>query len=103
MVYGDDGVIRTLVDHVEYELARMRREKGLPPYVRAQTPRAAATEARLAAHADVLPDLLQLRNGGMTLTEIASTMNDCGRFQHNGKPWSAMQVSRVLKTQKVAA
>lgn len=49
-----------------------------------------------AAHADVLPDLIELREDGLTLAEIAEAMNDRRQFQRNGKPWSMMQVSRVL-------
>ena len=49
-----------------------------------------------AFHADVLPDLIELREDGLTLAEIAETMNDRNQFQRNGKPWNAVQVSRVL-------
>jgi DNA invertase Pin-like site-specific DNA recombinase len=57
---------------------------------------AAIKQKANAFHADVLPDLIELREDGLTLAEIADTMNDRNQFQRNGKPWSAVQVSRVL-------
>ena len=50
----------------------------------------------MAFHIEALPDLIELRDEGLTLAEIAQKMNDRKQFQRNGKPWNAIQVSRVL-------
>lgn len=57
---------------------------------------AAIKKKASAFHAEVLPDLIELRGDGLTLAEIAEAMNERRQFQRNGKPWNAVQVSRVL-------
>jgi DNA invertase Pin-like site-specific DNA recombinase len=57
---------------------------------------AAIKQKAQAFHAEVLPDLIELRGEGLSLAEIADAMNDRNQFQRNGKPWNAVQVSRVL-------
>lgn len=48
------------------------------------------------AYSDLLPEMIQQRNAGHSLAEIANKLNEQGHTTRRGKPWNAMQVSRVL-------
>jgi DNA invertase Pin-like site-specific DNA recombinase len=56
---------------------------------------------RVAAYADILPIMKTLRGNGKTLKEVAEHLNDAGHTSRRGKRWTAMQVFRVLKMDKV--
>ena len=49
-----------------------------------------------AAYSDLTGLLSVLRGQGLSLRAIAADLNDRGHETRSGKPWSAMQVSRVL-------
>jgi DNA invertase Pin-like site-specific DNA recombinase len=53
-------------------------------------------ERALHAYADLAPVLSDLRVKGMTLQGIADRLNSEGHTTRRGRPWSSMQVSRVL-------
>jgi DNA invertase Pin-like site-specific DNA recombinase len=50
-----------------------------------------------ASYGDLIPTLKDLRAKGQSLQNIADELNAQGHTTRRGKPWSAMQVSRVLK------
>lgn len=73
---------------------------NLSPSARAKGVKAAARktyEATKAAYQDVRADILDTRASGTTLQGIASHLNQSGHSTRGGKPWSAMQVLRVLR------
>jgi hypothetical protein len=41
--------------------------------------------------------MVRMRDGGASLAEIASRLNDDGQTTRTSKPWNAMQVRRVLQ------
>jgi DNA invertase Pin-like site-specific DNA recombinase len=49
------------------------------------------------SYSDLIPTLKDLRAKGQSLQTIADELNAQGHTTRRGKPWSAMQVSRVLK------
>lgn len=51
----------------------------------------------IAAYADLIPSLRSLREEGRSLRQIAKTLTDQGHTLRGGTPWTAIQVSRVLK------
>ncbi len=60
-----------------------------------------ASEARRAqadeAYREIGPMAAELRGAGFTLQQIADRLNEAGHLTRRGRPWSAMQVSRILK------
>jgi hypothetical protein len=48
------------------------------------------------AYLDIAPMMLELRNQGRTLREIAEALNKDGHTTRTGKTWNATQVMRVL-------
>jgi DNA invertase Pin-like site-specific DNA recombinase len=76
------------------------------PGSRALTPaatakgRAKAAEVRSAAaqdaYRDIVPTMNELRAGGASLHDIAARLNEQQHTTRHGRPWNAMQVSRVL-------
>jgi len=57
---------------------------------------AAIRQQKAAAYADLLPELREMAERGMSLRAIASRLNDDGYTTRRGRPWNAVQVSRVL-------
>lgn len=56
-----------------------------------------STRARaIAAYAAVRPTIGKMRDGGISFGKIASHLNNEGQTTRNGKPWTAMQIKRVL-------
>ena len=55
------------------------------------------SKAAVEAYADLLPAMQELRAKEMTLQAIADEMNTQGHTTRRGKPWNAVQVSRVLE------
>jgi DNA invertase Pin-like site-specific DNA recombinase len=49
------------------------------------------------AYKELAPLLRRLRREGLTLKQIAERLNAEGHRTRRGRPWNAMQVSRVLK------
>jgi hypothetical protein len=49
------------------------------------------------AYTDLAPMMLELRNQGRTLPEIAKALNDGGHTTRTGEPWNSVQVMRVLE------
>jgi DNA invertase Pin-like site-specific DNA recombinase len=49
------------------------------------------------AYADLIPDLVNLRDSGYSLGAIAAHLNDQGHTTRRGKAWNASQVMRVLR------
>jgi DNA invertase Pin-like site-specific DNA recombinase len=71
-----------------------RRAAGL---VRAREASARAIQKNArAAYADLVPVIEELRKAGKTLQDIADSLNQGGHTTRRGRPWSAMQVRRVL-------
>jgi DNA invertase Pin-like site-specific DNA recombinase len=56
----------------------------------------AITAAATEAYADLLPNMKELREAGKSLQNIADELNQLGHTTRRGKPWNAVQVSRVL-------
>lgn len=56
----------------------------------------AARSAADAAYRDLLPVVCDLRGKGLSLAEIAARLNRMGHTTRRGRPWNAVQVSRVL-------
>lgn len=58
---------------------------------------AKATQERAAeAYVDLYDDLVAMNARDMSLRQIAAALNDAGHTTRRGKPWNAVQVSRVL-------
>ncbi|MCO6043093.1 recombinase family protein [Aeoliella sp. ICT_H6.2] len=89
-----------------------RRERGLPlgaenPNCRNLKPGAmkqgrklgAESNRRLAdeAYSDILPDMVEWREQGDTLAEIATYLNDQGHTTRTGRSWSPGTVANVLR------
>jgi DNA invertase Pin-like site-specific DNA recombinase len=49
------------------------------------------------AYADLLPAVTKLKAEGLSLQSIADRLNAEGHTTRRGRPWNAVQVSRVLK------
>lgn len=60
--------------------------------------RAAETHkaAVASAYADLMPAIVQMRNEGLSLRAIADRLNTEGHTTRTGKPWSQVQVKRLL-------
>jgi DNA invertase Pin-like site-specific DNA recombinase len=50
----------------------------------------------LEAYVDLLPAIRDFKKQGLSLRAIAARLNVAGQTTRSGKPWNAMQVSRVL-------
>jgi DNA invertase Pin-like site-specific DNA recombinase len=50
-----------------------------------------------AAYRDILPMTRDMAAAGKSLHEIAKRLNEAEEVTRRGRPWSAMQVSRVLE------
>ena len=48
------------------------------------------------AYGDLLPDMKTMRTDGLSLQAIADKLNAQGHTTRRGKPWTPMQVSRVV-------
>jgi DNA invertase Pin-like site-specific DNA recombinase len=57
----------------------------------------ARAKAAAEAYADLAPLMAELRGKGLTLQAIADQLNGQGHTTRHGKPWNAVQVSRVLE------
>jgi DNA invertase Pin-like site-specific DNA recombinase len=70
-----------------------KRQAGL------QKARTAAAKAQREAfddeYSDLYPIVLELREDGKSLQDIADELNNMGHTTRRGKPWNRMQVSRV--------
>jgi DNA invertase Pin-like site-specific DNA recombinase len=62
----------------------------------AQAAGEAASRSANEAYSDLLPIVVRLRNDGITLQEIAATLNREGHTTRRGKPWNHVQVLRLL-------
>jgi hypothetical protein len=62
---------------------------------------ASHSKAAAEAYADLGPTLAELRGKGLSLAAIADELNTQGHTTRRGKPWNAVQVSRVLVRAKV--
>ena len=56
----------------------------------------ASRQKALEAYADLMPYVTKLRGHGLSLREIASRLNDDGHATRSDRPWTAVQVMRVL-------
>jgi DNA invertase Pin-like site-specific DNA recombinase len=65
-------------------------QKGLAAAAAARSSNAAV------AYSDIAPLIRDLADSGASLHAIAKELNTLGEVTRRGKPWSAMQVSRVL-------
>ena len=54
------------------------------------------SKAATEAYEDLVPTVSELRNGGLSLRQIAARLNDEGHTTRSGRPWNPMQVSRLL-------
>jgi DNA invertase Pin-like site-specific DNA recombinase len=54
-------------------------------------------QAAVAAYDDLIPTMQEMRKSGCTLQQIADRLNADDHETRSGKPWSRMQVLRVLK------
>jgi len=54
--------------------------------------------AKIDAYRDILPAIKQMDSAGVSLNAIAKVLNERGEVTRRGRPWNAMQVSRVLDT-----
>lgn len=72
------------------------RSRNLTDAARAAGARSTQAKAR-AAYAAVIPAIAKLRASGASLAQIADQLNAEGHETRSGKPWSAMQVRRVLQ------
>jgi hypothetical protein len=52
--------------------------------------------AAAAAYDDLLETMRSLRADGQSLRKIASHLNDGGQMTRNQRPWTPVQVARVL-------
>jgi DNA invertase Pin-like site-specific DNA recombinase len=57
----------------------------------------AVVKAANEAYADLLPEVEKLKAEGLSLRDIAARLNDDGHTTRRGRPWNAVQVSRVLQ------
>jgi DNA invertase Pin-like site-specific DNA recombinase len=74
--------------------------RNLTPAARRKGQKAASeTHKRQAdeAYTDLIPTMLEWREEGWTQQEIADELNDQGHTTRRGKPWSQVQVARVLR------
>jgi DNA invertase Pin-like site-specific DNA recombinase len=66
-----------------------------------QTARLASAKVRTKnaaeAYSDLAPIVAELRGKGLSLAAIADELNKQGHTTRRGKPWNAVQVSRVLE------
>jgi DNA invertase Pin-like site-specific DNA recombinase len=91
--------------------ARGGKLGGSLPHCRNLTPQAiakgqkmgaeAARKAAAEAYADLAPRIRELRSEGLTLQAIAEKLNLEGHTTRRGRPWSPVQVSRILDRMKV--
>lgn len=51
----------------------------------------------IEAYADLLPLMVEMRDGGSTLQQIAEALNEAGHTTRQGAMWSSVQVMRALK------
>lgn len=59
---------------------------------------AQATKAKAEQYyADVLPTVAEMRRRGLSLAKIAAELTSAGYVLRSGRPWNAVQVSRVLE------
>jgi DNA invertase Pin-like site-specific DNA recombinase len=56
----------------------------------------ARSEAAADAYGDLVPTMLDMRKAGKSLQGIADALTAQGHTTRRGKPWNAVQVSRVL-------
>jgi len=57
----------------------------------------AAKSKALEAYADLLDDVQRMTAGGKSLRQIANCLNRAGQTTRRGRPWNAVQVSRLLR------
>jgi DNA invertase Pin-like site-specific DNA recombinase len=76
---------------------------GHPTFTAEHQARGAAASAKIRAdelrecYSDVLPIALRLSEEGLSLREIGARLDADGHTTRLGKPWTAIQVSRLLK------
>jgi DNA invertase Pin-like site-specific DNA recombinase len=74
--------------------------RSLNPEARERGARNAGKIARASAdlaYRELIPTIRSLRDSGLTLKEIADNLSANGHRTRRGRPWNAMQVSRVLR------
>ena len=52
---------------------------------------------RIGIYSDLVPLIKDLRNQGITLQAIAAKLNELGHATRRNKPWSHVQVLRLLR------
>ena len=80
--------------------------RTLNPEARERGARNAGKIARATAdqaYREVIPTIKSLRDSGLTLKEIAENLSANGLRTRRGRPWNAMQVSRVLRRDPAGA
>ena len=76
------------------------KSRNLDDASRARGVRAATVSHKARAdlaYADLVPVVTQLRAGGLSHRRIADRLNEEGHVTRTGKPWSGVQVGRVLE------
>jgi DNA invertase Pin-like site-specific DNA recombinase len=61
----------------------------------------AATMGKRSAYEDLLPEVVGMREQGLSLRAIARRLDEDGYTTRQGKPWNPQQVSRVLALESV--
>jgi DNA invertase Pin-like site-specific DNA recombinase len=56
----------------------------------------ARSRAAFDSYADLLPNVRDLRDRGLSLRKIAAELNAAGHATRSGRPWNPVQTSRVL-------
>ena len=56
----------------------------------------AISEQARQAYADLLPTMREWQQSGMSQQDIADRLNGLGHTTRRGRPWSQVQVMRVL-------
>ncbi len=79
--------------------------RNLTQEARKRGAKAAGDAARAKAkeaYADLIDDMIKMREGGETFEEIADRLNNEGQTTQRGKPWTPTAAWRVLKRETAA-
>jgi hypothetical protein len=96
-----DRVSSIIEDHRANVANAIGKRGGLSPENIARV-HAAANKAKranaLAAYADIIGPMRELRRSGMTLAAIANTLNAEGHRTRRGCLWDAANVKRIIES-----